>query len=247
MKDEPRWTETDWLWATIAAVCVAGLLGNVAVWLMLRDSDGDPSSTSAGVQGGHVQLSGSGGHRSHSMAAGQQPEVESAVADCRSRWQQQRQPLEAAQSSMHQWRVHIKAMDELVSGNISLAQATTFWNQTREGAMHRIMRFEQAESRYKRMAPACSTNSLQQAADTTIPVGGRDCMRAAVAGDRVLAAAKTAITTWQHHVHDMEMLRNGHLTAAQATQMWHMNWHMGQRQLDEYRHARTQGLYLRCA
>ena len=239
MNDKPRWTETDWLWATIAAVCVAGLLGNVAVWLMLRDSDGDPTSTSAGVQGGHVQLSGSGGHR-------QQPEVESAVADCRSRWQQQGQPLRAAQSSMHQWRVHIKAMNELVAGNISLAQATTFWNQTR-GAMHRIMRFEQAESRYKSTAPACSTNSVQQADGTAIPVGARDWVRAAVAGDRVLAAAKTAITTWQHHVHDMEMLRNGNLTAAQATQMWQMNWHMGQRQLAEYGHASRHALYLRCA
>jgi hypothetical protein len=242
MNDKPKWTETDWLWATIAAVCVAGLLGNVAVWLMLRGSDGDPSSTSAGVHGGHVQQSGS-----HSMAAGQQPGVESAVADCRSRWQQQWQPLRAAQSSMHQWRVHIKAMNELVAGNISLAQATTFWNQTREGAMHRITRFEQADNRYRRTAPACSTNSVQQADGTTIPVGARDCMRAAVAGDRVLAAARTAITTWQHHVHDMEMLRMGHLSAAQATQMWQMNWHMGQHQLAKYTHASTHALYLRCA
>jgi hypothetical protein len=49
--DKPRWTETDWLWAAIAAVCVSALLGNIAVWLLLRNSDGDPSSTSAGVQG----------------------------------------------------------------------------------------------------------------------------------------------------------------------------------------------------
>jgi hypothetical protein len=235
MKDKPRWTETDWLWAAIGSVCAAGLLGNVAVWLLLRDSDGDPSSSSAGVQVGRVQLSGS-----HSM-------LESAVADCRSRWQQQRQPLRAAQSSMHQWRVHINAMNELVAGNISLAQATTFWNQTRKGAMHRIKRFEQADSGYRRTAPACSTNSLRQFADKTIPVGARDCMRAAVAGDRVLAEAQTAITTWQHHVHDMEMLRMGNLSAAQATRMWQMNWHVGQRQLADYTHASTHALYLRCA
>ena len=245
--DEPMWTDPRWLWAAIAAVCLAALLGNLAVWLLLRNSDGDPSSTSAGVQGGHAQQSGSGAHGSHSMAPEQAPEVESAVADCRSRWQQQRQPLRAAQSSMRQWRVHIKAMNELVAGNISLAQATTFWNQTREGAMHRITRFEQAESRYKSTAPACSTNSVQQADGTAIPVGARDCVRAAVAGDRVLAAAKTAITTWQHHVHDMEMLRMGHLSATQATQMWQMNWHMGQRQLAKYTHASTHALYLRCA
>jgi hypothetical protein len=245
--DEPMWTDPRWLWAAIAAVCVAALLGNLAVWLVLRDSDGNPSSTSAGVQGGHVQQSGSGGHSSGSIAPEQGSQVESAVADCRSRWQQQSQPLRAAQSSMHQWRVHIKAMNELVAGKISLAQATTFWNKTRKGAMHRIIRFEQAESRYRRTAPACSKNSLRQAADTTLPVGARDCMRAAVAGDRVLAEAQTAITTWQHHVHDMEMLRMGHLSAAQATQMWQMNWHRGQRQLAEYTHASTHALYLRCA
>jgi hypothetical protein len=245
--DEPMWTDPRWLWAAIAAVCLAALLGNLAVWLLLRDSDGDPSSTSAGVQGVRVQQSGSGGHGSDSMAPEQDPEVESAVADCRSRWHQQSQPLRAAQSSVHQWRVHIKAMNELVAGNISLAQATTFWNQTRKGAMHRIMRFEQAESRYRRTAPACSTNSLPQADGTTIPVGARDCMRAAVAGDRVLAAANTAISTWQHHVHDMEMLRNGNLSAARAVQMWQMKWHMGQRQLAEYTHASTHALYLRCA
>jgi hypothetical protein len=245
--DEPMWTDPRWLWAAIAAVCVAALLGNLAVWLLLRDSDGGPSSTSAGVQGGQVQQSGSGSHPSNSIAPTQGPEVKSAVADCRSRWQQQSQPLRAAQSSMHQWRVHIKAMNELVAGNISLAQATTFWNNTRKGAMHRIMRFEQAESRYRTTAPACSANALQQADGTTIPVGARDCMRAAVAGDRVLAAAQTAITTWQHHVHDMEMLRKGNLSAAQATQMWQMNWHIGQRQLAEYTHASTHALYLRCA
>jgi hypothetical protein len=232
--DEPVRTDPRWLWAAIAAVCLAALLGNLTVWLLLRDSDGGPSSTSAGVQAGSVQQSGS-----HSM-------LESAVADCRSRWLQQRQPLEAAQSSLRQWRVHINTMNALVAGNISLAQATTFWNRTREGAMHRIMLFEQAESRYRTMAPACRTESLQQADGTTIPVGARDCMRAAVAGERVLAAAQTAITTWNHHVHDMEMLRMGHLSAAQATQMWQMNWHLGQRQLAEYGHAGTHARYLRC-
>jgi hypothetical protein len=233
MNDKPRWTETDWLWAAIAAVCMVGLLGNFAVWLLLRDWDGG-SSSSAGVQVERVQLSGS-----HSM-------LESAVADCRSRWLLQRQPLRAAQASMRQWRVHIKAMDELVAGNISLAQATTFWNQTRKGAMHRIMRFEQADSRYRTTAPACSTHSVKQAAGTAIPVRARDCMRAAVAGDHILAEAETAITTWQGHVHDMEMLRMGHLSPAQATQMWQMNWHMGQRQLTEYGHASRHAVYLRC-
>jgi hypothetical protein len=231
---ETWWTDPRWVWAAIGSICLAALLGNLAVWLLLRDTDGGPSSSSAGVQVGRVQLSGS-----HSM-------LESAVADCRVRWQQQRQPLRAAEASMQQWRVHIEAMNELVAGNITLAQATTFWNQTRKGAIDHIMRFEQAESRYRTTAPACNTNSLQQADGATIPVGARDCIHAAVAGDRVLAAANTAITTWRGHVHDMEMLRMGTLSPAKATQMWHMYWHMGQRQLAAYRHASTHDMYLRC-
>jgi hypothetical protein len=232
--DEPKWTDPLWLWTGIAAVCLVALLGNLVVWLLLRGSNGDASSSSAGVQAERVQPSGS-----HSM-------LESAVADCRSRWLQQREPLRAAQASMRQWHVHVKAMNELVAGNITLAQATTFWNRTRKGAMHRIMRFEQDVTRYGRTAPACSAITLRQADGTTIPVGARHCIRAAVAGDRVLNAAQTAITTWQHHVHDMEMLRMGNLSAAQATQAWQMMWHMGQHQLATYRHASRHALYLRC-
>jgi hypothetical protein len=87
---------------------------------------------------------------------------------------------------MKQWRVHIQAMNELVAGNIWLAQVTTFWNRTRMGAMQRIMRFDQDVSRYGRTAPPCSMITLQQADGTTIPAGARHCIRAAVAGDRVL-------------------------------------------------------------
>ena len=72
-------------------------------------------------------------------------------------------------------------------------------------------------------------------------------MLAAAAGDRLLDAAKTAITTWQQHVHHMEMLRNGQMTAAQATQMWQMSWQAGRAELVKYNRASMQALYLRCA
>jgi hypothetical protein len=232
--DERWWADPRWLWAGIGLICLAALLSNLAVWLLLSDSNGDTSSSSAGVHVGHVQPSGS-----DSM-------LESAVADCRARWQQQREPLRAAQASMKQWRVHIEAMNELVAGNITLAQASTFWNRTRMGAMHRIMRFEQDVRHYGSTAPACSMITLQQADGTTIPDGARHCIRAAVAGDRVLASVETALTTWQGHVHDMEMLRQGNLSPAQATQAWQMMWHMGQHQLAKYRHANRHALYLRC-
>ena len=149
---------------------------------------------------------------------------------------------------MQQWRVHVGAMNELVAGKISLAQASAFWNQTRKGAMHRITRFERAIGLYEDAAPECATDTLQTADGTSSSeTAAQDCVLAAAAGDRVLAAAKTAIATWQHHVHDMEMLRTGQMTAAQATQMWQTSWQAGRDQLVKYNQASMQALYLRCA
>ena len=247
--DPPRWTDARWVWAAIAAVCVVALLGNLAVWLLLRDSaDGSPSPNSGRAQQGAMPSGRAGGHHSNSTTPERKAQPESAaVANCRARWQQQRQPMREAQSSLQQWRVHVRAMNELVAGDISLSQATAFCNQTRKGAMQRIMRFEHDIGHYETTAPECGTNALQTADEAPIPMAARDCMRASVSGDRVLAAAKTAIATWQHHVHHMEMLRNGQLTAAQATQMWQMSWRAGQHELVEYGHASMQALYLRCA
>jgi hypothetical protein len=247
-EEPPKWTDARWIWAAVAAVCVVALLGNLAVWLLLRDSDGDSSSTGADMQRGQAQPAGTVRDTNPNSTTPGQEQPESAVADCHARWQQQRQPLRAAQSSLKQWRVHVQAMNELVAGDISFSQATAFWNQTRKGAMHRIMRFEQAVGRYEDAAPECATDTLQTADGTSnSKTAAQDCVLAAVAGDRVLAAAKTAIATWEHHVHDMEMLRNGHMTAAQATQMWQMSWQAGRDELVEYGHASMHALYLRCA
>jgi hypothetical protein len=244
----PRWTDARWVWAAIVAVCAVALAGNLAVWLLLRDPDSGSSSSSGDLQQGPANAGWTGGHHSTSTVTPDQgPAVEAAVADCRSRWQQQREPLKAAQSSLQQWRVHIQAMNQLVAGQISLSQASAFWNQTRKGAMHRITRFEQAINSYEGAAPECAPQALQTPDPTSSLEAADDCVLAAVAGDRVLAAAKTAITTWQQHVHHMEMLRNGQMTAAQATQMWQMSWQAGKVELVECGRANMHALYLRCA
>jgi hypothetical protein len=245
-EDPPRWTDARWVWAAIAAVCAIALLGNLAVWLLLRDSNPTSSSASAQTQQGQGQPGGTAGQDFSPETSEQDTDASASVARCQARWQQQRQPLQAAQSSLRQWRVHVQAMNQLVAGDISVSQATTFWNQTRGGAMHTIMRFEQGRSRYETNAPECESGDL----DTTevqASTRDRDCIRAAMAGDRVLSAAGTAITTWKHHVHDMEMLRDGQMTADQAAQMWQMSWRAGQRELVDYSRASMQTLYLRCS
>jgi hypothetical protein len=245
-EDPPRWTDARWVWAAIAAVCAIALLGNLAVWLLLRDSDPTSSSASAEAQQGQGQPGGTGGQGFSPNTSEQDPDASSSVARCQARWQQQRQPLQAAQSSLRQWRVHVQAMNQLVAGDISASQAATFWNETRMGAMHNIMRFEQNRSRYESRAPECGSGDLDSA-DVQATPRDRDCIRAAMAGDRVLSAAGTAITTWKQHVHHMEMLREGQMTADQAAQMWQMSWRAGQRELVDFSRATLQTLYLRCS
>ena len=102
--------------------------------------------------------------------------------------------------------------------------------------------------RWRLCAPECAADALPTAEQgSSSETAGQDCVLAAAAGDRLLDAAETAITTWKHHVHDMEMLRMGDMTAAQATQMWQMSWQAGRAELVTYNRASMQALYLRCA
>lgn len=61
-------------------------------------------------------------------------------------WRAQGEVLERAGRSLEQWRDHIGAMNQLVAGDITLAQTSQFWNSTRRGAASRIAAFEVAES-----------------------------------------------------------------------------------------------------
>jgi hypothetical protein len=54
---------------------------------------------------------------------------------------------------------------------------------------------------------------------------------------RVLRAAGTSIDMWDHHIHQMDMLRLGELSPEEATQAWLAMWQQGVRDLDAYRAA----------
>jgi hypothetical protein len=113
--------------------------------------------------------------------------------------------------------------------------------------MRRISHFEATEQRYERQNRSCDTKGSDHMSLADMTPRDRRCVRAALAGDRVLSRARTAINTWSHHVHDMEMLRTGKLSATQAAQMWQMNWQMGQNELIAYDHATARTLALRCS
>jgi hypothetical protein len=155
------------------------------------------------------------------------------LAGCRVVWRAQSRALGAAGSSLEQWQVHVDAMNQLVAGEITLDQAQDFWNRTRKGAAARVARFESTAGSYADSAPRCEAaiaGSRPRAASPEIA----DCVAGVRARDRAIDAATVAITTWKHHIMDMELLRAGQITPQQATRMWLASWRSGVRELDTF-------------
>lgn len=154
----------------------------------------------------------------------------------------QTEALESAESSMAQWEVHVGAMNQLVTGAITLTQASAFWNQTRVGAQRRLDRFGTAIESYRSREARCpeSRRTYEPAA------APGSCPAAVGLRARTLRRADRALAVWQHHVHDMEMLRNGDITPAQATRMWLSSWRRGAHQINVYRDSATESDRHRC-
>jgi len=143
-------------------------------------------------------------------------------------------PLREARPALDQWAVHVGAMNKLVVGEITLAQATAFWNQTRVGAYHRIKAFDHAMAPVARKGVDCPAPRLL---GTRAPAELRTCSTHVAAEARTLDAAQAAVDTWRHHVTAMDQLRRGKLAPAAATQMWLSMWQRGVQQIDAYRVA----------
>ena len=75
----------------------------------------------------------------------------------------------------------------------------------------------------------------------------KSCSNAIAQRAAAIARARVAVGTWEHHVHDMEMLRMGHLTPAQATAAWRKNWKTGEKQLRAYDSAAAKAKRIHCA
>ena len=142
-------------------------------------------------------------------------------------------PLGAAGPALRQWDVHVDAMNKLVVGEITLQQATAFWNQTRLGAQRNVDRFRKAWTALERTGVDCPAPALLGPA----PAAVRSCSRLVEAELGVARSAKTSIDTWDTHVHHMHMLRMGTLSPEKATEMWLAMWRRGVRDLDAYRAA----------
>ena len=138
-------------------------------------------------------------------------------------------PLRAARPALGQWEVHVGAMNKLVTGAITLQQATEFWDETRVGAQRHVEAFQDAWSSFRRHGVDCVSPALMAPATPAL----RRAQRVAAELD-ALEAARTSVRTWSIHVRHMEMLRTGMMSPQRATSMWLTMWQRGQRELDAY-------------
>lgn len=140
------------------------------------------------------------------------------------------EPLEAARPALDQWAVHVGAMNKLVLGEITLQQATDFWESTRLGAQRRVGDFHDAVKTLRQHGVDCPSPELLAPGARALP----SCAREVRADARALRAAQVSINTWNEHIHHMDMLRLGEMTPEEATSMWLASWRRGQDELDAY-------------
>lgn len=171
-----------------------------------------------------------------------------AMASCRLASLRVAASMGAADVSLQQFDKHIDAMNLLVAGKISLAVATQFWDQTRVGATQNAADYRRTQDSTRDSRSQCQ--GLDPDVAATLPYGPVDQLNQCVSyvgrASTALTKADAAVTTWQHHIHDMEMLRMGDITPAQATAMWRKNWHTGQRQLAAFEAAQKQARTVHC-
>ncbi len=163
-----------------------------------------------------------------------QAAIDTAVEECRGVWEAQEQPLQAAAVSLAQWQLHVDAMNQLVADEITFAQATAFWEQTRVQAADNVTAFTEADSGYVASDPSCPTPVVPDGivVDTEALTACEDGIEVR---DQALDAARVSIRTWHHHVIDMDLLRAGKLSPELALELWRRYWRQGVEELAAYR------------
>ena len=243
---------------------VVGALVVGAIWLgqwavTSRDSDDhDPSSGAAAapaserddatseeshVAAGHATNEGTGG-QSSGEASDEAEAGEAADAlpqRCQEVFSAQEAPLQTAARSLGQWEIHIGAMNQLVAGTITLRQARRFWEQTRAGAAQRLERYDAAMDEWRERLARCPGPEQVRQGEGRIR-----CSRAVAARATTIRAAATSVELWREHVHHMEMLRDGEISPAEATQQWLASWREGDRELEAYGQARLRSAGKAC-
>jgi hypothetical protein len=208
----------------IASALAVAMVTSTVWWLSNDDSSEagrDPAPTHEASPASTAASSG-------------QAAAAAAIEKCRSHWNAQAAPLQAAAASLNQWEVHVAAMNQLVAGKITLDQANAFWEQTRMQAAHKVHRFHSADGTYTAGQYTCPMLATAENTEAN-PTALTACRRDIAQRDDALRAARVAIDTWHHHVIDMNMLRAGTMSPARAVRLWNKYWKQGVAELDDYR------------
>ena len=217
--------------ATILAL-VVGTVGVTvgAIWLVAQptasDSD-EPSAAQDPAEPNQDQAAAPHDQVEHGAADGAVAS-RPALAGCQQLVTEQAQVVLFADTTLDQWRLHINAMNQLVAGEITAAEATDFWIESEKGAKRNVERFR---------------HSIHDLSNDDCRV--QDC-RAARAFHNTIAVARPTARTWLQHIRDMDALMAGKITLEQAAESWTQLRHMGERQLSDYDRENREALHARC-
>jgi len=222
--------------APVVPLVIAVVLGLVLGLWMARFWV--PEDAETAVEPNRGQLAdGTEGHspEAHDTRAGQTGSRSVRLGRCGEVFAAQVRPLNTVGPAMTQWEVHIGAMNKLVVGAITLAQARQFWNQTREGAARNLADFGDTQRDYNQRTARCPMPVTRASEEL------RACAAVIGARRRELDRAAVALDTWRTHVRHMEMLRRGEMSPEEATRMWLQSWREGSRQVEAY-HSAARGV-----
>jgi hypothetical protein len=197
--------------------------------------DSAPRPAAADVK--PADASPSAGHKAAAHPDTADTAFRRALASCRQASATQARDLKAAQASLDRWKTHIRAMNQLVAGKISPEQAKAFWTASRTGAAQEVARFEAVDKRSRGVSVDCSAPpGLDDHSAHLAQLAA--CRQAADAQQAELNSGRTAITTWRHHIRDMELLRAGKISPFVGLMRWNKNWKKGDAELQQYREMR---------
>jgi hypothetical protein len=210
---------------SFALGALVGFLLLGMIWIMLSaTSDRRPATGArATATPGHSAAPG----REETPAAASTSPGPSRLQRCANEAAALAVPIRAAGPTLDQWQVHVGAMNQLVAGAITLQQATAFWAQTKIGAKGFIAAFHRADRIPRASDDTCPVRRPR----ASLPTALRSCVQQVRADSRTLAAARTAVRTWEMHVGDMERLRSGKLSPTVATTMWLEMWQRGVKEI----------------
>ncbi len=212
--EDPRWPLL--VIGAVVGALVVGLIWFVVAWTT-KDVRDEQSADEAKL--------------ADPAPTGQDPSPD-RLGRCQEVFAAQTPPLEAADASLTQWEIHIGAMNKLVTGAITLDQATAFWDETRLSARGLLGRHYAALVDYYHRTARCPLSR-----PGTMTADEERCATVVAARGKALYQGAEADRRWREHVHHMEMLRDGEMSPEEATRLWLLNWRKGAQEVRAYRAA----------